>query len=58
MIQSTKKRVEIREFHKAPVLIQEVNDIFIYSARMVNYSSQGVYIETDTTLYDNLSISW
>jgi Tfp pilus assembly protein PilZ len=50
MIRYTEKRGEYREFHKAPVLVQELNDIFIYSARMVNYSDNGVYIETDTAL--------
>jgi len=48
MIQSTEKRVEIREFHKAPVLLQELNDIFINSDKMINYSTKGVYIEKDT----------
>lgn len=50
MIQSTEKRVRNREFQKGPVLVQELNDIFMYSARMVNYSDKGVYIETDTAI--------
>jgi Tfp pilus assembly protein PilZ len=50
MIQSTEKRVEDREFHKVPVLVQELNDIYIYSARMVNFNNKGAYLETDTAL--------
>jgi hypothetical protein len=50
MIRFTEKRAEYREFHKVPVSVQELNDIFIYSGRMVNYSDNGVYIETDTAL--------
>ena len=50
MIQSTEKRVEDREFHKVPVLVQELNDIYIYSARMFNFNNKGVYFETDAAL--------
>ena len=50
MIRYIEKRVEDRELHKAPVLVQEINDIYIYSARMVNCSEKGVYLETDTAL--------
>jgi Tfp pilus assembly protein PilZ len=50
MIRYIEKRVEDREFHKVPVLVQELSDIYIYGARMVNFSDKGVYIETDTAL--------
>jgi len=33
-----------------PVLVQELSDIYIYGARMVNFNDRGVYIETDTAL--------
>jgi Tfp pilus assembly protein PilZ len=33
-----------------PILLQELNDIYIYSARMVNFNNKGVYLETDTSL--------
>jgi Tfp pilus assembly protein PilZ len=50
MIRYTEKRGEYREFHKVPVLVQELNDIYIYSARMVNFNYNGVYFETDAAL--------
>ena len=50
MIQPADKRVDDREIHKVPVLVQELNDIYIYSARMVNSNNKGVYLETDTSL--------
>jgi len=50
MIQSTENRVADREFHKMPVLVQELNGIYIYSARMVNFNNKGAYLETDTAL--------
>ena len=48
MIRFTERRREHREYHKAPVLVQELDDIYIYNARMVNYNYQGVYFESDT----------
>lgn len=48
MIRFTEKRREHRENHKAPVLVQELDDIYIYNGRMVNYNYQGVYFESDT----------
>ena len=50
MLRYTEQRGEYRELHKAPLLVQEINDIYIYSARMVNFSEKGVYLETDTAL--------
>jgi Tfp pilus assembly protein PilZ len=50
MIQSVEKRVDDREFHKVPVLVQELNDIYIYRARMVNFNNKGVNLETDISL--------
>lgn len=48
MVRFTEKRRESRKYHKAPVLVQELNDIYIYNGRMVNYNYQGVYFESDT----------
>jgi len=48
MVRFTEKRRESRKYHKAPVLVQELDDIYIYNARMVNYNYQGVYFESDT----------
>jgi Tfp pilus assembly protein PilZ len=48
MIRYIEKRSEYRELHKAPVLVQEINDIYIYGARMVNFNHKGVYFESDT----------
>ena len=48
MLRYTEQRGEYRELHKAPVLVQEVNDIYMYNDRMVNFSYKGVYFESDT----------
>jgi len=50
MIRYTEKRDGDRKFHKVPVWVQEINDIYIYNARMVNFNNKGVYLETDTAL--------
>ena len=50
VVRYIEKRGEDREYQKAPILVQELSDIYIYGARMVNYSDKGVYIETDTAL--------
>jgi len=50
MIQYTEKRSEYRELQKVPALVQEVNDMYIYGARMVNFNTRGVHIETDTII--------
>ena len=50
MIRYAEKRDGDRKFHKMPVWVQEVNDIYIYNARMVNFNTKGIYLETDTAL--------
>lgn len=50
MIRYNEKRGEYRKIQKTPLLVQEINDIYIYNARMVNYSDKGLYLETDTAL--------
>ena len=47
MARSAERRTNLRHIYKAPVLVQESNNIYIYRARMVNYSHKGMYIETD-----------
>ena len=44
------KRTDYREIYKAPVTVQELDDGFIYRARMANVSNKGMYIETDVVL--------
>ena len=50
MIRYIEKRDGDRKFHKVPVWVQEINDIYIYNARMVNFNKKGVYLETNTAL--------
>ena len=47
MARNAERRTDLRHIYKAPVLVQESNNIYIYRARMVNYSDKGMYIETD-----------
>jgi hypothetical protein len=44
------KRAGSRRSHKVPATIEEVNDNFLYRARMVNYSPDGMCLETDVVL--------
>ena len=44
------KRSKHREFYKVPVSLQELNDVFIYNARIANYSDNGAYIESDISM--------
>ena len=50
MIRYAEKRDGDRKLHKMPVWVQEVNDIYIYNDRMVNFNTKGIYLETDTAL--------
>ena len=50
MTRNTERRTDLRHIYKAPVLVQELNNIYIYKARMVNYSDKGMYIETNMAL--------
>jgi hypothetical protein len=50
MTRNTERRNGLRHIYKAPVLVQELNKIYFYRARMVNYSDNGMYIETDIAL--------
>jgi Tfp pilus assembly protein PilZ len=44
------KRRDERSAYKSPILVEDLNAGFVYRARIVNYSSQGVFIETDVGL--------
>jgi hypothetical protein len=50
MTRKPERRNDPRHIYKAPVLVQESNSVYIYRARMVNYSDRGIYIETDIAL--------
>jgi hypothetical protein len=44
------KRIERRTIHKSPVKIKNCNTGMFDNARMVNYSDNGIYLETDSVL--------
>jgi hypothetical protein len=44
------KRFYPRNFCKLPATIQELEDSFLYRARLVNYSNTGMFLETDVVL--------
>jgi hypothetical protein len=50
MVRLIERRTGSREICKVPVTVREVNDSFIYRARIANCSSKGMYIETDFVL--------
>jgi Tfp pilus assembly protein PilZ len=50
MIQYFEKRGDERFDYRAPVSVEDLEDGFIYRARMVNYSKSGMYLETDVIL--------
>ena len=47
MHRNTERRTELRQSYKIPISVQELDNVYIYRARMVNYSDKGMYIETD-----------
>ena len=50
MVQFSEKRKDVRTLHKVPAMVEDLEDGFIYRARMVNYSNGGIYLETDVVL--------
>ena len=52
MYRNTERRTELRQSYKIPISVQELDSVYIYRARMVNYSDKGMYIETDIS-FDN-----
>ena len=47
MYRNTERRTELRQSYKIPISVQELDNVYIYRARMVNYSDKGMYIESD-----------
>lgn len=50
------KRIEARSDHRAPVLIKKPESGSVYRSLMLNYSSRGLYFESDAVLYPNEEI--
>ena len=50
MVHFAEKRAQIRSLCKLPATIEEVNDSFLYRARLVNYSNTGMFLESDVVL--------
>jgi Tfp pilus assembly protein PilZ len=50
MIRHTERRNDIRNIYRAPISVQELNNIYIYRARLINFSAKGMYIETEIAL--------
>jgi Tfp pilus assembly protein PilZ len=50
MVHHTEKRANPRNLCKIPATIEELKDSFLYRARLVNYSNNGMFLETDVVL--------
>ncbi len=50
------KKRETRIYHWTPITIEESGDRFIYRARLANYSSSGIYFETDFLLHPGAKV--
>ncbi len=50
MVHHPEKRTYPRSLCKVPATIEEVEDNFLYRARLVNYSNTGMFLETDVVL--------
>ena len=46
----SEKRANERIAYKVPISVEDLEDGFIYRARMINYSKSGMYLETDVIL--------
>ena len=49
-VQQSERRNDVRALFKTPILVEVLNAGYIYRARMVNYSKNGIFIETDVGL--------
>ena len=56
MVQYVEKRVNQRTAYKVPITVEDLEYGFIYRARMVNYSKNGVYLESDVFLNSGAEI--
>ena len=50
LVQHSEKRSDVRAAFNSPVLVEDVDAGYIYRARMVNCSRNGIFIETDVGL--------
>jgi len=50
MVHHSEKRAHPRNLCKLPATIEEIKDSFLYRARLVNYSNDGMFLETDVVL--------
>ena len=50
MVHYAEKRANPRTSCKVPATIEELKDSFLYRARLVNYSKNGMFLETDVIL--------
>jgi Tfp pilus assembly protein PilZ len=56
MVHYRNKRADPRNPCKLPATVEEVKDNFLYRARLVNYSNNGVFLETDVILESGTEI--
>jgi Tfp pilus assembly protein PilZ len=56
MVHYPEKRFYPRNSCKLPATIEEVEDNFLYRARLVNYSHTGIFVETDVVLESGTEI--
>ena len=50
------KRRDTRIYYWTPITIEESDVCFIYRARLANYSSSGIYFETDLLLHPEAKV--
>lgn len=56
MTKKVDKREAHRTVHNVSVIIQKINDIYIYGAKMFNHSDNGMYLETNISLNLNTDV--
>ena len=56
MVKYSEKRGDIRIIHKSPIIVENSKAEFIYRARMVNYSKNGLYLESDAAFEPGVEI--
>ena len=57
MVHYAEKRANPRMSCKVPATIEELKDSFLYRARLVNYSKNGMFLETDVILEPEAEIA-
>jgi Tfp pilus assembly protein PilZ len=56
MVQYYEKRADVRNIYKSPITVEDLKAGKAYRARMVNYSRNGLYFETDWHLKSGAEI--